>query len=95
MTSTGVFTIIWLLLLLTALHVFNILSEHKKRAIKTANIIAVQPGNNKRWSPNQHKLNMVENMMVDLTVKSKKDTPPKLTPGKAVTMLIFQIKRIN
>ena len=32
--------------------------------------------------------------MVDVIVKIKKDTPPKLTPGNAVTMLIFHIRFI-
>lgn len=35
-------------------------------------IIAVEPGDSKAWSPNQHKLNMAENLMVDVIIKSKK-----------------------
>ena len=38
----------------------------------------MEPGNSKRWSPNQHKLNVAENLMVDVIIKSKRDTPTKL-----------------
>ena len=60
-------------------------------------IIAMEPGNNKTWSPNQHKLSKAENMMVDVMVKSKKDKPLKLIYLEIMnnTMLIVQINRID
>ena len=32
----------------------------------------LEPGDSKAWSPNQHKLNMAENLMVNVIIKSKK-----------------------
>ena len=57
----------------------------------------MEPGNNKTWSPNQHKLSKAENMMVDVMVKSKKDKPLKLIYLEIMnnTMLIVQINRID
>ena len=42
----------------------------KKEAWNTSTI-AVQPENNKAWSPNRHQLNMAENMMVNFILKKR------------------------
>ena len=49
-----------------------------KKEAWNPSINAVDRGNNKKWSPNRHKLNAEGNMMVDDMVKSKKDTLWKL-----------------
>ena len=46
--------------------------------------MAVENENNKKWSPNRHKLNIAENLMVNFIKKaqkgviSKEDTPPNV-----------------
>ena len=59
-------------------------------------IIAVETENNKTWSPNRHKLNMAENVMVNFIKKKPKKgkkqkgyTTERFMPGNAVIMLIF------
>ena len=55
-------------------------------------------GNDKTWSPNQHKLNIKgRKVMVDVMVKSKKDKPLKLISLEIMNnpMIIVQIKRID
>ena len=51
--------------------------EVREQEAWNPSIIAVEPGNSKTCTPNQHKLNMAENLMVNVVIKSKQDMPTK------------------
>ena len=64
-----------------------------------ANIIVLEPGNNKIWSPNSHKLVMAKNRVVDViakiftvTVTAKRIHHQNFTPGNAVTIICSYIR---